>query len=416
MSCTEKAKKTTEKTITKIPTNKHQATSNRMKRINSIDITRGLVMVIMALDHVRDFMHTTSMTQNPTNLQTTTTLLFMTRWITHLCAPTFVFLSGVSAFLSFRRTKNISESRVFLLKRGFWLIILELTVINFALWYDVHFRLLLMEVISVIGLSFIVLSFLLKLPSRIIGIAGIVLIFSHDLLQGIPVPANPVINFLTSVFFRPALTQITQGLSFYTSYPLIPWLGIMMTGFACGEIFDFPQEKRGRIFLKLGLAILSIFIVIRSINVYGDPSAWKQQKSTLFTFLSFINTTKYPISLLFTLLFLGIMFLILFFSEKVKNRFTEILSIYGKVPLFYFIIHLFIIHSLMFLMLRFQGFAGKDLLFGAFNNGRPKTGGGADLFLIYLIWLSVVVLLYPVCKWYGKYKSEHSYNKILRYF
>jgi uncharacterized membrane protein len=386
-----------------------------MKRINSIDTSRGFVMVIMALDHVRDFMHTTSMTQSPTNLQTTTTLIFMTRWVTHLCAPTFVFLSGVSAYILFKRSENFSESRAFLLKRGLWLVILEFTVINFGLWYDIHFRLLLMEVVSVIGLSFIVLSFLLKLPSRIIGIAGIVLIFSHDLLQGIPVPANPVINFLTSVFFRPALTQITPGLSFYTSYPLIPWLGIMMAGFACGEFFDFPQEKRGRIFLKLGLAILSIFIFIRLINVYGDPSVWKQQKSTLFTFLSFINTTKYPISLLFTLLFLGIMFLILFISEKIKNRFTEILSVYGRVPLFYFIIHLFIIHSLMFLMLSFQGFTGKDLLFGAFNNGRPKAGGGVDLSLIYLIWLSVVVLLYPVCKWYGNYKSEHSYIKILRY-
>src|SRR5664280_1097090 len=181
-----------------------------VKRINSIDITRGLVMVIMALDHVRDFMHTASMTQNPTNLETTTTLLFMTRWVTHLCAPTFVFLSGVSAYISFKRSENLSESRAFLLKRGLWLVILEFTVINFALWYDIHFRLLLMEVVSVIGLSFIVLSFLLKLPSRIIGIAGIVLIFSHDLLQGIPVPANPVINFLTSVFFRPAPVSYTH--------------------------------------------------------------------------------------------------------------------------------------------------------------------------------------------------------------
>jgi uncharacterized membrane protein len=386
-----------------------------MKRITSIDTARGLVMVIMALDHVRDFMHKTSMTQSPTNLQTTTTLLFMTRWVTHLCAPTFVFLSGVSAYISFKRTENFSESRAFLLKRGLWLVILEFTVINFALWYDIHFRLLLMEVISVIGLSFIVLSFLLKLPSRIIGIAGIVLIFSHDLLQGIPVPANPVSNFLTSIFFRPELTQITPGLSFYTAYPLIPWLGIMLAGFACGEIFDLPEEKRGRIFLKSGLAILSIFFIIRLINVYGDPSVWKQQKSALFTFLSFINTTKYPISLLFTLLFLGIMFLILFISDKVKNRFTEILSVYGRVPLFYFIIHLFIIHSLMFAMLCLHGFGSKDLLFGAFKNGRPGVDGGVGLTIIYLIWLSVVVLLYPVCKWYGKYKSKHTDIKFLRY-
>ena len=386
-----------------------------MNRIKSIDITRGLVMVIMALDHVRDFMHTTSMTQSPTNLQTTTTLLFMTRWVTHLCAPTFVFLSGVSAFISFKRNNNLSESRSFLLKRGIWLVILEFTVINLALWYDIHFRLLLMEVISAIGLSFIVLAFLLKLPSRIIGIIGLVLIFGHDLLQITPMPTNPVVIFITSVLFRPSLTQVSPGLAFFSAYPLLPWLGIMLAGFACGEFFDLPEEKRSKIFLKLGIAALSLFIAIRFINIYGDPLKWSHQKSALFTFLSFINTTKYPLSLLFTLLFLGIMFLILFISEKVKNRFTEILTVYGKVPLFYFIIHLFIIHSLMFLMLRLQGFGSKDLLFGAFNNGRPKAGGGVDLPVIYLIWISVVVLLYPVCKWYGSYKSVHKEKKLLRY-
>jgi len=386
-----------------------------MNRIKSIDITRGLVMVIMALDHVRDFMHTTSMTQSPTNLQTTTTLLFMTRWVTHLCAPTFVFLSGVSAFISFKRLNNLSESRSFLLKRGIWLVIIEFTVINLALWYDIHFRLLLMEVISAIGLSFIVLAFLLKLPSRIIGIIGLVLIFGHDLLLITPMPTNPVMIFITSVLYRPSLTQISPGLAFFTAYPLLPWLGIMLAGFASGEFFDLPEEKRSKIFLKLGIAALSLFIAIRFINIYGDPLKWSHQKSALFTFLSFINTTKYPLSLLFTLLFLGIMFLILFISEKLKNRFTEILTVYGKVPLFYFIIHLFIIHSLMFLMLRLQGFGSKDLLFGAFNNGRPKAGGGVDLPVIYLIWISVVVLLYPVCKWYGSYKSVHKEKKLLRY-
>ena len=159
-----------------------------MKRISSIDTTRGLVMVIMALDHVRDFIHKTSMSQNPLDLQTTTTLLFFTRWVTHICAPTFVFLSGVSAFISFRRQNNISESRRFLLTRGLWLVFLELTFVTFALWFDIHFRLLLLEVISAIGFSFIILSFLLKLPSRVIGLIGIIIVFSHNLLQGISFP------------------------------------------------------------------------------------------------------------------------------------------------------------------------------------------------------------------------------------
>lgn len=339
----------------------------------------------------------------------------MTRWITHLCAPTFVFLSGVSAFISFRRKKNLSESRSFLMKRGILLVILEFTFVNFALWFDIHFRFMIMEVISAIGLSFIVLSLLLKLSSRTIGIIGLLIIFSHNLLQGISIPSNPIAVFFSSLLFRPFMIQVSQGFSIFTAYPLVPWLGIMLVGFACGEFFELHAEKRSMIFLISGLVTLALFTVIRFINIYGDPSLWSKQKSVLFTVLSFINTTKYPPSLLFILLFLGITLLVLFVSEKVSNRFTEILMVYGRVPLFYFVIHLFIIHSLMFVMLFIQGFRSNDLLFGAFNNGRPKTGGGVELPVIYLIWISVVVLLYPVCKWYGKYKSEHRDRNFLSY-
>jgi uncharacterized membrane protein len=386
-----------------------------MKRIGSIDATRGLVMVIMALDHVRDFMHTSSMSQDPTNLQTTTTLLFLTRWITHLCAPTFVFLSGVSAYISLKRRNNISESRNFLLKRGMWLVIIEFTFINFALWFDIHFRFMIMEVISAIGFSFIVLALMLNLKSRVTGIVGIVIIFCHNMLQGVTIPSNPISIFISSVLFRPFLMQVTPGFSFFTAYPIIPWMGIMLTGFAFGEFFELPAEKRTKVLLKSGLAALSLFFIIRYINIYGDPLHWSEQKNTFFTFLSFINTTKYPPSLLFILLFLGIMFFVLFISEKVSGRFSEILSVFGRVPLFYFVIHLYVIHSLMFAVLYLQGFGSKDFLFGAFNNGRPKTGGGLELPLIYLIWLSVVLLLYPVCKWYDKYKSGHGNIKLLRY-
>ena len=360
-------------------------------------------------------MHSTSMSQSPTDLLTTTTMLFMTRWVTHLCAPTFVFLSGVSAYISFKRNNNLSASRSFLLKRGIWLVILEFTLVNFALWFDIHFRLMIMEVISAIGLSFIVLSLTLKLPSRTIGITGLLIIFCHNLLQGIIIPSNPASIFFSSVLFRPFLLKITPELSFYTAYPLVPWLGIMFAGFASGEFFNLPPEKRSKIFLRIGLSALLLFIIIRCINVYGDPSPWSEQKSYLFTFLSFINTTKYPPSLLFTLLFLGITFIILFLSEQASNRFTEILMVYGKVPLFYFIIHLFIIHSLMFVMLFIQGFKSNDMMFGVFNNGRPQTGGGVTLPVIYLIWISVVIILYPVCRWYGKYKSENRENQFLRY-
>jgi uncharacterized membrane protein len=272
-----------------------------------------------------------------------------------------------------------------------------------------------MEVISAIGLSFIILSFLLKLPSRTIGIIGLVLIFGHDILQLVPVPANPAAGFITAILFRPSLLPLSQGFSAFTAYPLIPWLGIMLAGFACGEFFELPAEKRTKIFLRLGIASLSLFAILRFINIYGDPSKWAVQKSSLFTFLSFINVTKYPVSLLFTLLFIGITFLVLCFSEKNENRFTGMLSVYGKVSLFYFTIHLYLIHSLMFAMLFLQGFTSNDFLFGAFNNGRPKTGGGVNLATIYIIWIGVVAVMFPLSKWYGKYKSAHRDSVFLRY-
>jgi uncharacterized membrane protein len=372
-------------------------------------------MVIMALDHLRDFMHKTSMSQDPTNLQTTTGLLFFTRWITHLCAPTFVFLSGVSAYISFRRKNNISETRKFMITRGLWLLILEFTVINFSLWFDIKFRLEIMEVISAIGMSFIILALLLKLPSRAIGLIGLIIIFSHNLLQLITIPSGAAAQFFVNVLFRPGMMQITPELAFFTAYPLVPWLGIMLTGFACGELFELNEEKRKKILLWTGISVLFLFAIIRTINIYGDPSKYSEQKSVLFSFLSFVNVTKYPPSLLFSLLFLGIMFIIIYISELKQNRFTDVLSVYGKVPLFYFIIHLFFIHSLMLVMLLIQGYAPGEFLFGPFNNGRPKTGEGVDLWMIYLIWISVVVLLYPVCKWYGNYKALHPEKIILRY-
>ena len=369
----------------------------------------------MALDHVRDFMHTSSMIQDPTNLQTTTTALFFTRWITHLCAPSFVFLSGISAYISLKKHNNISESRTFLFTRGLWLIILEFTVINFVLWYDVHFRLLIMEVISAIGFSFIILSFLIKIPSHIIGFTGLIILFCHNLLPGMDFTENPLMSSLSAVLFHPKLIPFTPNFTFYVAYPIIPWLGILLTGFASGKFFELPQERRKRIFLLIGLASLFLFCLLRLINIYGDPSRWSAQKNTLFGFLSFINTTKYPPSLLFDLLFLGIMFLVLFFSEKVKNWFTEAISVYGKVPLFYFVIHLFLIHSLMLIMLFIQGFSFREFQFGVFKNGRPAAGSGVELPVIYLIWFCVILSLYPVCKWYGNYKAAHKERVLLRY-
>ena len=387
-----------------------------MKRINSIDFTRGLVMVIMALDHVRYFMHFSSLSQDPENLHTTNTTLFLTRWITNLCAPTFVFLSGTSAFISFRKNENITASKKFLFTRGLWLLVLEFTIINFAIWYDTHFRMLILEVIFPIAMGFIVLSFLLKWPSYIIGIAGtFFILFSHNIVRALSSFENPITVFISSVLFHPNVFSVTPNFTFVVGYPLVPWLGILLIGFACGPLFELLQEKRKRIFLQIGITALLLFCLIRFMNLYGDPSKWLTQRTIIFTLLSFINVTKYPPSFLFCLLNLGILFILLFIAESINNRFVNVFCVYGKTPLFYFIVHLYLIHSLMFLMLYLQGYSLNDLHFGAFSSGRPKTGSGVGLRMIYLIWLCVIAFLYPLCKWYGNYKATHKSNQLLRY-
>jgi len=190
---------------------------------------------------------------------------------------------------------------------------------------------------------------------------------------------------------------------FVIGYPPIPWLGIMLIGFAAGKLFELPAAQRKSIFLKIGIASLTLFIIIRSINIYGDSIPWATQKNSLYTFLSFMNVTKYPPSLVFCLVTLGIMFIILSIVEGMKNKFTEITTVYGKVPLFYFLVHWYILHPIMFLIVFLQGYKSADLLFG-FNLGRPKGISGVNLWYTYLIWIGVVIILYPLCKWYDTKK------------
>ncbi len=383
------------------------------KRIDSIDAARGLVMIIMALDHVRDFMHVTSLTQDPTNLQTTTAALFLTRWVTHLCAPTFVFLSGVSAYISYKKAIP-SASRKFFFSRGLWLILLDFTIINFALWFDVRFRTLIMEVVCAIGAGLVVLSLLIKLPSRLIGLIGVIIIFDHNFLDNMSFKESPMLNFIFSVLFRQNLFMATPNFAFITGYPLVPWIGIALAGFSFGEVFGKPVEIRKKIYLQIGSVALILFLFLRLFNIYGDPAKWSVQKNSLFTLLSFINLSKYPPSLLFTLLMLGIMLMVLWMADGVKNKVIDTLCVYGKVPLFYFVVHLYLIHLLMLVMVLMQGFGFHDLNFGALSNGRPK-GSGVELEFIYLIWIGVVLLLFPICRWYGQYKANHKDQVMLRY-
>lgn len=383
-----------------------------MKRIYTIDITRGLVMIIMALDHVRDLLHTTALTQDPTDLRTTTTALFLTRWITHLCAPSFVFLSGTSAYLTFKSQNNLTQTRQFLLSRGLWLMFLEITIVNFAFWFDLQFRTIILQVIFAIGVGFVALSFLLKIPVKTLGIIATLLIVLHGLTFFVPIPKDQAAAIGWSFLFRTNVFPLSPNFVLGTLYPVVPWFGIMLAGFSFGAVLQKPTRRTW--LWRASFMALGLFVIVRFLNYYGDPSLWSKQSSDWFTVLSFINVSKYPPSLLYTLLMLGLMFAILALGDVQPNVLTELLATYGRVPLFYYLLHWYLIHLLMFGMVFWQGFTWKDIPIGPFSFGRPPNSG-VELPIVYLVWSGVVLALYPLCRWYARYKAAHKDKKWLSY-
>lgn len=380
-----------------------------MKRIESIDIVRGLVMIAMALDHVRDLFHF-PIGANPNDLNTTTPAIFFTRFVTHFCAPTFVFLAGTSAFLSLKKSGDIRASRSFLIKRGLWLILLEFTIVTFGIWLDSGFHTFLFQVIAAIGFGFVFLGLGLKLSPKTIGIIGIVLILIQTILPILPVPDSVLKTSVATLFF-PNFIQIGNHSLIY-AYPILSWTAILFMGFGIGNLFT-RRNLDGKL-LGLGSACLALFVTLRFFNI-GDVSPWSTQKDLMFTAMSFLNVTKYPPTLLFCLLTLGVMFLLLWLSGKVKSKVTDILKTYGKVPMFYYLMHWYAIHISLVILLLIQGFSFDQMDFSSTRFGHPADAkSGVSLSIVYLIWIGIVALLYFPIKWYARYKSSHS-NSWLRY-
>jgi uncharacterized membrane protein len=389
------------------------------RRIASVDILRGVVMIIMLLDHVRDYVFAGGLTNNPTDLTKTNAVLFFTRWITHFCAPTFVFLSGTSIYLQRLRGKSNGELSRFLLTRGLWLIVLEFTVVRFSLFFNVDYSFFGMaEVIWVFGVSMIVLAGLIHLPVKAVGAIGLLMIVFHNLLDGITVPlaiafaGAPPPDALQSLWLflhQTGFVPLFGGASkLLTAYPLIPWIGVMAAGYALGSVYSWDPQRRRRWLLRLGLAATGAFILVRGLNVYGDPSRWQYQTSPAFTFLSFLNTTKYPPSLLFLLMTLGPSLLVLAASDRADGTgiAQRIVLTFGRVPLFYFILQMFYAHGVGVLL----GYvAGKDVGYLFLNPDGWSTAppdNGFPLWAVYIAWLTGVVILYPICRWYGEVKRR----------
>jgi uncharacterized membrane protein len=393
------------------------------RRIDSIDLLRGIVMVIMMLDHTRDFVHSGAFSFDPTDLTKTTVAVFFTRWITHYCAPVFVFLAGTGAYLQLSRGRSKSSLSKFLITRGLWLIVLEFTLVRFGVFFNADYRFLgFLQVIWVIGMSMIILAALIHLPLRLIAGFGVAMIFLHNLLDRFQVagwngPDTPIPSVWAKLWILlhqpfvafPVLPVMSPVIA--VVYNIIPWVGVMAAGYAFGSIYKRDAALRRRWLLAMGATATALFFFLRAINLYGDPARWSSQKNMLFTILSFLNTTKYPPSLIFLLMTLGpaTLGLALFESEtNILGPLRKPLVMFGRVPLFFYLLQWYTAHLLGIVL---GWLAGQPVAFqwespiDKFTHPPPQ-GIGFPIWVVYLCWIIGVLLLYPLCKWFAGVKAR----------
>jgi uncharacterized membrane protein len=391
----------------------------RRARVDSVDLLRGVIMVIMMLDHTRDFVHFQGQLFDPTDVSRTYSLLFFTRWITHFCAPVFVFLAGTGAYFQELRGKPKTQLSRFLITRGIWLIVLEFTVLRVIIFFNFDFAVSLgfLQVIWVIGWGMIVLAGLIHLPLRVIVALSVAMIFLHNTLDGIHTtswkgPGSPVPGFLASlwkVLHEPGLIFPFgfRGPALLALYPLIPWIGVLAAGYAFGSLYRLDVAERRRLLLRLGSAITLGFIVLRAINRYGDPSPWSAQSSTVMTALSFLAVSKYPPSLLFLMMTLGpAMLFLAWFEGRERGKLAQIFVVYGRVPLFFYLLQWIVTHTLAIVAGRIAGKPTDYLFTNIGLAGPPAPGSGFGLGMVYALWILGVALLYPLCRWYAGVKAR----------
>jgi uncharacterized membrane protein len=382
----------------------------RSYRLSSIDILRGLVIALMALDHVRDFVMTAA-AQDPTADSSTGPLLFATRWITHFCAPTFVFLAGTSAGLMARR-KTSAELASFLLTRGLWLIALEIVVISTAWTFaptgvagfgDRTYVAL--QVIWAIGASMVILAAAQFLGRRACLAIGASILLGHNLLDA-AWPAASTTGSTAPLWAVLHARQVyeTESFRIFFSYPLLPWIGVMFVGFGAAGLFELPEKARNRRLLGIGIAAIVAFVLIRALNSYGDPRAWVFDSGNIAaSLMSFLGTTKYPPSLLYLLMTLGPAAIVCAFADRMPAAIRDALATLGRAPLAFYAAHLFLIHAFAILLGSAQGFQAPQFL--THYRFFPE-GFGVGLLGVYGIWIVVLVALYPLCRWISGVKAR----------
>ncbi len=372
------------------------------QRLDSVDLLRGVIMIVMALDHTRDFI---AVPVDPTDLAHTTVLLFFTRWITHFCAPVFFLLTGTGAALSLRQKSKRELSR-FLVTRGLWVIVLDLTLFRcFGFQFTVDYRVTLLNPLWALGWSMVVLSALVYVPTAVVSTIGLVMIAGHNALDPIQ-SANP----LWAVLHAPGFIWKTSSHAVFVAYVLIPWVGVTAVGYGLGQVFAWAAPRRRSFLLRTGLAVTAAFVVLRASNRYGDPSSWTREKSAVFTALSFLNTNKYPPSLLYLLMTLGPALVLLWALDGRTPRVLRPALIFGRVPLLYYLAHVPLIH-LVAILICYTRYGQVHWMFEpTLDNFLMTTppGWGYSLPIVYAIWALVVVALYPLCRWFAEVKQRRN--------
>jgi len=379
-------------------------------RLDSVDLLRGMIMVLMALDHVRDFFPPSN--YDPLDLSKTNAALFLTRWITHFCAPVFTFLAGTGAFLALTRGKSKRELSWFLFSRGLWLAFLEVTWVRCLGWnFDFDFHFVGVGTLWSIGWSMVVLSALVFLPTWAITAFGVIMIAVHNAFDSVGPRSFGTLSWMWKVLHANGSFEWAPGYHVGIGYALIPWMGVVAAGYGFGTLLLLEPVRRRKWLLLLGVAITLAFIALRWTNTYGDSlygksHHWSEQKNFLFTVFSFIDVHKYPPSLLYLLMTLGPALIVLALLDRGTPRLLRPILVFGRVPLFYYLLHLPLIHGSAAL-LAYARFGHADWLFGSpFNWAKAPPGAAFALPVVYAIWIAVVLLLYPVCRWFAEVKRR----------
>jgi uncharacterized membrane protein len=366
-------------------------------RIQSIDFLRGVIMVIMAIDHSRTFLHSSFNEFNPEDLTKTTPVLFFTRWITHYCAPNFIFLTGVAGYLMLQKIQSKKQMSGYLVSRALILVLLELTLFRFcwAQGHDFFQPFFLLVVIWAIAISMLFLALVIWLPYRVILAVGVLILLLHNTLTSVHFPENTWMFRFWAFFYSGGYVTFPGNVSAIFLYPVLPYFGLISLGYCLGKLFgpSFTPQRRKTILIGLGTGAIILFIVLRYFNIYGDPRPWVPQNNVIFSLMAFLRATKYPVSLLFALMTIGPALLVLAFIEPVRNKVTSFFVTIGSVPMFYYILHLILFVSIGFI--------------GGFNK--------YNLAIVYVWFAIVVAILFLLCRWYSKYKFSHPEKKWLRY-